>query len=780
MTDDARRLLEVLHGRGAPGLTELRMIDRKGSSPRQEWFGVEELESAARRAIELRGRYDVYFGVLPRTRREGTKDAIETGAVVWVDIDSTDALLKLMGFEVSASAVVASGSPGSHHAYWLLDEPIPLETLEGVNRRLASCLGGDERATDASRILRLPGTLNHKTDPATEVTLQQLTGERYPLERLTAALDVSEADAPDTPSAAGADTPPSPMDPSEPVANVLARLDAVRPSASGWTARCPAHDDEHPSLSIGQGDDGRCLLKCHAGCANDAIVAAIGLRVIDLFPDLGSSGKGARDRLLLLAEHEQVDLFHDPAGRAYAKIAVKGHREAWSLDSTTFTHWLQHAHYRHHSTAVAPDAVREAVAQLAAQARFDAPERVVHRRVGGDLERIWVDLGDDAWSVAEIRNDGSWSLREGAPVEFVREPDMLALPRPVSGGSIDLLHPLVNLPDDQLWTLYRGALIATYHPTGPYFVTFLYGSAGSGKTMAARWFAQLVDPFTAQFLTGTSTEKDAMVAASKCRLLPIDNMSRLTRGWSDTLCVNSTGAGDRRRQLYTDDGLFALAFKGPALITSLVLLANRGDLIDRLVPIGFERITDEDRQSETRLNATFAKLAPAVLGGVFDAVAAALQHGPETQLPVVPRMADATLFVTASESALAVPIGTFAETLVTAQRQALSDTIESSPFIEATVRFMVDRPTWQGTATRLLEEAANLVDQGARTRGWPANPAVASALLSEYELPLRAHGVTVQRHRTAGGNRDRHLILRNDTTRDAGRHGTGATGADGR
>jgi hypothetical protein len=105
MTDDAIRLLEVLHGRGVPGWTELRMINRKGSPPRQEWFEAEQLDSAAERAIEFRDRYDVYFGVLPRTRREGTKDAIDTGAVVWVDVDSTEALLKLMGFEVPASAI---------------------------------------------------------------------------------------------------------------------------------------------------------------------------------------------------------------------------------------------------------------------------------------------------------------------------------------------------------------------------------------------------------------------------------------------------------------------------------------------------------------------------------------------------------------------------------------------------------------------------------------------------------------------------------------------------
>lgn len=36
-------------------------------------------------------------------------------------------------------------------------------------------------------------------------------------------------------------------------------------------ARCPAHDDRNPSLSIADGDDGRLLLYCHAGCSYDAI-----------------------------------------------------------------------------------------------------------------------------------------------------------------------------------------------------------------------------------------------------------------------------------------------------------------------------------------------------------------------------------------------------------------------------------------------------------------------------------------------------------------------------
>lgn len=57
-------------------------------------------------------------------------------------------------------------------------------------------------------------------------------------------------------------------------------------AGKGWCSRCPAHDDQNPSLSIHAGEDGRALLNCHAGCTVDSIAASIGLRPADLFiPD---------------------------------------------------------------------------------------------------------------------------------------------------------------------------------------------------------------------------------------------------------------------------------------------------------------------------------------------------------------------------------------------------------------------------------------------------------------------------------------------------------------
>ena len=58
-------------------------------------------------------------------------------------------------------------------------------------------------------------------------------------------------------------------------AEALTRQLGGRWHGSYGTARCPAHDDTHPSLSIKDGDAGRLLLYCHAGCSYEDIVAAI-------------------------------------------------------------------------------------------------------------------------------------------------------------------------------------------------------------------------------------------------------------------------------------------------------------------------------------------------------------------------------------------------------------------------------------------------------------------------------------------------------------------------
>jgi 5S rRNA maturation endonuclease (ribonuclease M5) len=68
----------------------------------------------------------------------------------------------------------------------------------------------------------------------------------------------------------------------------LSHLESVRPARDGWQARCPAHEDHDPSLSISE-NGGKILICCHVGCKSQDILSALGLKMTDLFQDAAQS-----------------------------------------------------------------------------------------------------------------------------------------------------------------------------------------------------------------------------------------------------------------------------------------------------------------------------------------------------------------------------------------------------------------------------------------------------------------------------------------------------------
>ena len=61
-------------------------------------------------------------------------------------------------------------------------------------------------------------------------------------------------------------------------AETIAKALGGRKAGSGWTARCPAHDDRMPSLSIRDAEDNKVLVRCHAGCGQERVVTALRTR----------------------------------------------------------------------------------------------------------------------------------------------------------------------------------------------------------------------------------------------------------------------------------------------------------------------------------------------------------------------------------------------------------------------------------------------------------------------------------------------------------------------
>ena len=90
-------------------------------------------------------------------------------------------------------------------------------------------------------------------------------------------------------------------------------LDGVRKTgADRYLARCPAHDDRSPSLSIKDGDDGRVLIHCFAGCEPQSVLDAIGMTFSDIMPErIGTEHAYRRNRNWIPAKDALATLDHE-------------------------------------------------------------------------------------------------------------------------------------------------------------------------------------------------------------------------------------------------------------------------------------------------------------------------------------------------------------------------------------------------------------------------------------------------------------------------------------
>ncbi len=188
---------------------------------------------------------------------------------------------------------VAAMSGNGIHLLYRVDLPVDDDAkllARDCLRALNSAYGThelhvDESVFDSSRVTRLYGSINRKglhtsERPQRLSRLLFVPDSIVPVPR--GALEILAREARPVPADSIASLPPAPSGRVR-VEQLLERLCGVCSTPSGWMARCPAHIDSTPSLSIAETADGTILLFCHAGCQFDDIVQRLGLRPAQLF-----------------------------------------------------------------------------------------------------------------------------------------------------------------------------------------------------------------------------------------------------------------------------------------------------------------------------------------------------------------------------------------------------------------------------------------------------------------------------------------------------------------
>lgn len=101
-----------------------------------------------------------------------------------------------------------------------------------------------------------------------------------------------------------------------------------------WMARCPAHDDSSPSLAISRGRHGMVLVRCHAGCDQREVIAALSER--GLWHATGRRPDGATQK-----HRKNLESKPDPDAMARTEAALAIWRDSQDIAGTLAETYLR-------------------------------------------------------------------------------------------------------------------------------------------------------------------------------------------------------------------------------------------------------------------------------------------------------------------------------------------------------------------------------------------------------------------------------------------------------
>ena len=484
---------------------------------------------------------------------------------------------------------------------------------------------------------------------------------------------------------------------------------------------------------------------------DDAIAAGMSAaELLSLVGDLKDLPKQSHsDKLLSIGF--SADLFKTPDGEPYARCAVNGHHEAYSISERGggFRHWLVDSFFAEEDRPPSNSALAGAIEVFRARATMRGRIREVHTRAAWHDGCLYLDLTNDAYEVVKVDAEG-WQIVTDPPVIFRRAHGVLPLPHPEAGGTLDELRPLLNLSNNDDWILLIGWTLGTFLPNGAYPHLALDGEQGSAKTTTTRMLRGLIDPNNAPARSVPKDEQDLAIAARNALVVVCDNASRLSDEMSDALCRLSTGAAFSTRTLYTNDDETILSFKRPVIMNGITEFITRGDLADRTLMVNLRAIPEAARKPEDELWSAYEERRPRLLGALLDAVSTAIRNRNMPRPARLPRMADFALWVERASGQLGWESGAFIAAYGRMRNDTSGALIEASPIAQTVLKFAEDEGRFVGTADELLQRLNKMVDKEDRPKGWPTTARALADALRRMAPPAYAAGVSLEFKRSHG------------------------------
>jgi len=159
------------------------VLRKKAASPLLRVGPLKQLQGALREANDH--GYGVFFAVNKCQGEQRKAENVVQVRAVFVDLDG--APLEPVYHGPLEPHYIIETSPGHYHVYWLVTDDFPLDRFKRVQKGLISVFDGDRAVCDLPRVMRLPGSINHKRGGAPVTIVASHNIQRYTLQEIEAA-----------------------------------------------------------------------------------------------------------------------------------------------------------------------------------------------------------------------------------------------------------------------------------------------------------------------------------------------------------------------------------------------------------------------------------------------------------------------------------------------------------------------------------------------------------------------------------------------------------------
>ncbi len=411
-----------------------------------------------------------------------------------------------------------------------------------------------------------------------------------------------------------------------------------------------------------------------------------------------SSGKPTvASKLIKLTLDLQCDIFLDEFSEPHISFPDKP-IIGYPVKSSELRWFLASLLYEKEKKGFSGETFQQVANTLEGFAFHQKKVRKLYNRLARIDDIIYYDLGNNINVVAIDKN--GWEIISKCPVKFKRYPHQVPQVIPEKDGNLYELAPFINLTHEKDLLLYFAHIVVTLVPNIGKAALAAIGDYGSAKTTALRIILTLVDP-SKDLLKLTNNIDQIILTANKHYCLYYDNLSYLSNEISDTFSALVTGISLESRKLYTNNESVIFSQKVAIGFSSIPLVANKSDLLSRLLILRFSEIPEDKRLPEELFWEKFNLVKPKILGAIFDCLSKTLAIQSTLTLSNLPRMADYGKY----GAAAAIGLGKTAEDFLTAFNENIhrqnEAAIDASPVAQTIEIFMADKQEWSDSSTGL-------------------------------------------------------------------------------